>query len=218
MDQQHHHSCQECATVPLLPKATEAIWHATRGSFPKYYRCTIESVLTGCITAWYGKYSIYDRKALQWVVKTAQYILGTVLLPITDIHCKYWTVNCGFLYYTYAKMFILSYWAIYCMCVFVSFIISYCCCIVEKEPASNRLVGRCMCILWLIKLNLKMCFLWIRIIPIRCGACSISVKCVLVFGSWNGVMRRTLSPFSCISLSLSTAATLPCALCYHSNR
>jgi hypothetical protein len=36
----------------------------------KYYRC----VLTGCIVAWYGNCSIHDRKALQRMVKAAQYI------------------------------------------------------------------------------------------------------------------------------------------------
>ena len=36
------------------------------------YSCTIESILTGCITAWYGNCS--DLKALQRVVRTAQYI------------------------------------------------------------------------------------------------------------------------------------------------
>ena len=40
----------------------------------KYYCCTIESALTGYITAWYGNCSIHDRKALQRVVKMAQYI------------------------------------------------------------------------------------------------------------------------------------------------
>ncbi|XP_036845901.1 protein eyes shut homolog [Oncorhynchus mykiss] len=46
----------------------------------KYCRCTIESVLTGCIMAWYGNCSIYNRKAIQRVVKMAQYITGTVAL------------------------------------------------------------------------------------------------------------------------------------------
>jgi hypothetical protein len=29
----------------------------------KFYNCTIESILTGCITAWYGNCSASDRKA-----------------------------------------------------------------------------------------------------------------------------------------------------------
>ena len=39
-----------------------------------FYSCTIESILMGCITAWYGNCSVSDGKALQWVVRTAQYI------------------------------------------------------------------------------------------------------------------------------------------------
>ena len=36
-----------------------------------FYSCTIESILTGCITAKYGNCSASDRKALQRVVRTA---------------------------------------------------------------------------------------------------------------------------------------------------
>ena len=42
----------------------------------KFYSCTIDSILTGCITAWYGNCLASDRKALQKVVCTAQYITG----------------------------------------------------------------------------------------------------------------------------------------------
>ena len=37
-----------------------------------FYSCTIESILIGCITAWYGNCSASDCKALQRVVGTAQ--------------------------------------------------------------------------------------------------------------------------------------------------
>ena len=40
----------------------------------RFYSCNIESILTGCITAWYGNCSVFDRKALQRVVHTALYI------------------------------------------------------------------------------------------------------------------------------------------------
>ena len=46
-----------------------------------FYSCTIESILTGCITAWYGNCSASDRQALQRVVRTAQYITVAKLLP-----------------------------------------------------------------------------------------------------------------------------------------
>ncbi|KAI4893652.1 hypothetical protein NFI96_010321 [Prochilodus magdalenae] len=53
-----------------------------------FYRCTIESILTNCITAWYGCCSATDRKALQRVVKAAQRITGTPLPAIEDIYRK----------------------------------------------------------------------------------------------------------------------------------
>ena len=45
----------------------------------KFYSCTIKSILTGCITAWCGNCSASDRKVLQRVVRTAQYITGAKL-------------------------------------------------------------------------------------------------------------------------------------------
>ena len=42
----------------------------------RFYSCTIESILTSCVAAWYGNCSRSDRKALQRVVLTAQYITG----------------------------------------------------------------------------------------------------------------------------------------------
>ena len=53
-----------------------------------FYRCAIESILTSCITVWYGNCSVADRKALQRVVKTAQRITGTPLPAIEDIQRK----------------------------------------------------------------------------------------------------------------------------------
>uniref|UniRef100_A0A4W5JW70 Alkylated DNA repair protein AlkB homologue 8 N-terminal domain-containing protein n=1 Tax=Hucho hucho TaxID=62062 RepID=A0A4W5JW70_9TELE len=52
----------------------------------KFYSCTIESILTGCITALYGNCSASDRKALQRVVRTAQYITGAKLPAIQDLY------------------------------------------------------------------------------------------------------------------------------------
>ena len=51
-----------------------------------FYSCTIESILTGCITAWYGNCSTSDRKALQGVVRMAQYITGAKLPAIQDLY------------------------------------------------------------------------------------------------------------------------------------
>jgi hypothetical protein len=39
-----------------------------------FYRCTIESILSGCITAWYGNCTARNHRALQRVVCSAQHI------------------------------------------------------------------------------------------------------------------------------------------------
>ena len=41
-----------------------------------FYRCTIESILTGCITVWYGSCTTKDRKVLHSVVRPAEFIIG----------------------------------------------------------------------------------------------------------------------------------------------
>jgi hypothetical protein len=51
----------------------------------RLYSCTMESILTGCITL-YGNCSASDRKALQSVVCTAQYITGAKLPAIKDLY------------------------------------------------------------------------------------------------------------------------------------
>ncbi len=38
-----------------------------------FYHCTIESILTNCITVWYGNCTVSDQKALQRVVKTVHH-------------------------------------------------------------------------------------------------------------------------------------------------
>uniref|UniRef100_A0A4W5P5V2 Alkylated DNA repair protein AlkB homologue 8 N-terminal domain-containing protein n=1 Tax=Hucho hucho TaxID=62062 RepID=A0A4W5P5V2_9TELE len=54
----------------------------------RFYSCTTESILTGCITAWYGNCFTSDRKALQRVVGTAQYITGSKLPAIQDLYSR----------------------------------------------------------------------------------------------------------------------------------
>ena len=51
-----------------------------------FYSCTIESIVTGYITAWYGSCSASDHKALQRVVRTAGYITGAQLPAIQDLY------------------------------------------------------------------------------------------------------------------------------------
>ncbi len=50
-----------------------------------FYRGTIESVLTSCITVWYGNCSAADCKTLQRTVNTAANIIGAPLPSILDI-------------------------------------------------------------------------------------------------------------------------------------
>ncbi|KAI4878394.1 hypothetical protein NFI96_026871, partial [Prochilodus magdalenae] len=46
------------------------------------------SILTSCITVWYGSATSAESKALQRVVKTAQHITASTLPPIQDIYDK----------------------------------------------------------------------------------------------------------------------------------
>ncbi|KAK3518583.1 hypothetical protein QTP70_004082 [Hemibagrus guttatus] len=62
--------------------------HLSSTILVNFYRCAIESILTNCITVWYGNCSVADRKALQQEVKTAQCIIGTPLPAIEDIQKK----------------------------------------------------------------------------------------------------------------------------------
>jgi hypothetical protein len=54
----------------------------------RFYSCTIESILTCCITGWYGNCSAWDRKALQRVVRMAQYITRAKLPAIQDLYTR----------------------------------------------------------------------------------------------------------------------------------
>jgi hypothetical protein len=56
-----------------------------RKTFTNFYRWTIESILLGCITAWYGNCTVRKRRALQRVVRSAQRITGATLPALQDI-------------------------------------------------------------------------------------------------------------------------------------
>ncbi|KAI5102764.1 gastrula zinc finger protein XlCGF28.1-like, partial [Silurus meridionalis] len=51
-----------------------------------FYRGTIESILSSCITAWFGNCTVSDHKSLQRIVRTAEIIIGVSLPSITDIY------------------------------------------------------------------------------------------------------------------------------------
>ena len=50
------------------------------------YRCTIESILSGCITAWSGNCTFLNHKALQRVVRSAQRITGGKLPALQETY------------------------------------------------------------------------------------------------------------------------------------
>ncbi|KAK3568890.1 hypothetical protein QTP86_019581 [Hemibagrus guttatus] len=52
-----------------------------------FYRGTIESILSSCITAWFGNCTISDHKTLQWIVRTAEKIIGVFFPSITYTTC-----------------------------------------------------------------------------------------------------------------------------------
>ncbi|KAK0142660.1 RNA-directed DNA polymerase from mobile element jockey [Merluccius polli] len=83
-------------TSSLVKKANQRLFflrtlkknHLSADILCNFYRCAIESILTNCITAWYGNCSVADRKSLQQVVKTAQRVTGTPLPAIEVVRKK----------------------------------------------------------------------------------------------------------------------------------
>ncbi len=53
-----------------------------------FYSGAIESVLTQCISVWYGNFSNQDGKALLRVVRLAERISGSALPSLQDIYLK----------------------------------------------------------------------------------------------------------------------------------
>uniref|UniRef100_A0A3B1JF03 Reverse transcriptase domain-containing protein n=1 Tax=Astyanax mexicanus TaxID=7994 RepID=A0A3B1JF03_ASTMX len=51
-----------------------------------FYRGTVESILSTCITVWFGNCNTSDRKTLQRIVRTAEKIIGVSLPSITEIY------------------------------------------------------------------------------------------------------------------------------------
>lgn len=51
-----------------------------------FYRCTIEIILTNCMTAWYSSCTKAAKKTLQQVVKTAQVIVGIDLPSLEHLY------------------------------------------------------------------------------------------------------------------------------------
>ncbi|KAI3366905.1 hypothetical protein L3Q82_009549 [Scortum barcoo] len=81
-------------TASLAKKAQQRLYFLRklkRASAPPpimttFYRGTIESILTTCITVWGGSYTVHNRKALQRIVRTAERIIGVPLPSLQDLY------------------------------------------------------------------------------------------------------------------------------------
>lgn len=72
----------------FLSQADQNIWHGPNGLF---CWATTESILTGYIAAWYGNCTTLNRKAIQRVLRTTQWICGCELPAFQIIYkrqCK----------------------------------------------------------------------------------------------------------------------------------
>ncbi len=83
-------------TDAVLKKAHQRLFFLRRlrkfGTSPRilrsFYTCTVESILTGCITAWFGNSTAGNRRALQRVVRIARHIVGGELPSLQDIYTR----------------------------------------------------------------------------------------------------------------------------------
>jgi hypothetical protein len=81
-------------TDSVVKKAQQCLFNLRRlkkfGVSPKtltnFYRCTIESALSSCISAWYGNCTAHNRRVLQRVVRSAQCITGGKLSALQDTY------------------------------------------------------------------------------------------------------------------------------------
>ncbi|KAK3549054.1 hypothetical protein QTP70_029515, partial [Hemibagrus guttatus] len=76
-------SLRSTSTARLVPPSLRE-----KAILVNFYRCAIESILTNCITVWYGNCSVAAHKALQREFKIAQRIIGTPLPAVEDIQKK----------------------------------------------------------------------------------------------------------------------------------
>ncbi len=53
-----------------------------------FYTCTVESIPTDCITAWFGNSTAGNRKALKRVMQTARHNIGGELSSLQDIYTR----------------------------------------------------------------------------------------------------------------------------------
>ena len=73
--------------TPALHVSEDLSWTTNTTSLAKKSQwCTIESILTGCITVWYGSCTASIRKTLQRTVKDAGWVIGVPLTSLLDIY------------------------------------------------------------------------------------------------------------------------------------
>ncbi|XP_025764031.1 uncharacterized protein LOC112847167 [Oreochromis niloticus] len=94
----NHHISEDLSwttnTASLAKKAQQRLYFLRklkRASAPPpilttFYRGTIESILSSCITVWGSSCTDYNRKALQRIVRTAERIVGVPLPSLQDIY------------------------------------------------------------------------------------------------------------------------------------
>ncbi len=83
-------------TDAVLKKAHQRLFFLRQlrkfGTSPRilrsFYTCTVESILTGCITAWFGNSTAGNHRALQRVMRTARHIVGGELPSLQDIYTR----------------------------------------------------------------------------------------------------------------------------------
>jgi hypothetical protein len=79
----HRQRVEVGATAPLQLRRLKKCGLSPK-TLTNIYRCTIESTLSGCITAWYSNCTALNRKALQRVVRSAQCITRGKLPALQD--------------------------------------------------------------------------------------------------------------------------------------
>jgi hypothetical protein len=77
------HSHRHCGDE--RPKRLEKFGLAPK-ALTNFYKCTTESILSVCITAWYGNCTICNHRALQRVLRSAQHITGGTLPSLQNIY------------------------------------------------------------------------------------------------------------------------------------
>ncbi|KAK3524859.1 hypothetical protein QTP86_010094 [Hemibagrus guttatus] len=88
------HLAENLTTSSISKKAQQHLYflrrlrkaHLPPPILTMFYRGTIESVLSTCITAWFGNCTVSDCKTLQRIVRTAEKIIGVSLPSITDMY------------------------------------------------------------------------------------------------------------------------------------